>query len=112
MDNLKVLFLVLNKTHVLEQLLLALSEAGIRGATVLNSSGMAHTVANREESPIIGSLRAFFNSSQEENNTVFMVLRESEIEKVKRIIYKVVGDLNKPDTGVLFCLPVDFIEGI
>ncbi len=112
MENLKVLFLVLNKTNVLERLLLALSNADIRGATVLNSSGMAHTVANREDSPVISSLRAFFNSNQEENRTIFMVLPEKDIDTAKKVIYDVVGDLNKPDTGILFCIPADFIEGI
>ena len=44
MDRNMVLFFVLENVELLEPVLLALSRAGIRGATILDSTGAAKTV--------------------------------------------------------------------
>ncbi|MEG1887842.1 MAG: hypothetical protein RR177_06890 [Oscillospiraceae bacterium] len=112
MNNLQAMFFVLNKTEVLDRLLLELSEAGIRGATVINSTGMAHSIASREDSPAISTFRAFFLSDREDNKTIFMILDENEAQIARKVINCVVGDLSKPDTGILFSIPTLFVDGI
>ncbi len=110
--NEKLLILVLNKIDTLDALLLRLNEAGVHGATVINSTGMAHALASHEENLTISSFRAFFAHSREENRTVFMVLSEEKIAVARSVIREVVGDLSLPNTGILFSLPVDFFEGL
>lgn len=112
MENLQVMFLVLNKVEALDTLLIELNHAGVRGATVINSTGMAHAIASHEDSAIISSLRAFFVSDREDNKTLFMVLDDKGIKTAREVIHRVVGDLSKPDTGILFCLPTTFVEGL
>jgi hypothetical protein len=41
-----------------------------------------------------------------------LVLKDEQIEKAKEIIRKTVGDLSKPDTAIVFTLPVLSAEGI
>jgi hypothetical protein len=41
-----------------------------------------------------------------------MVLEDEKIIKVLEIIEFVIGSLNKPDTGIVFTVPVDFVKGI
>lgn len=107
------LLLVLNKVEVLDTLLEKLMEQGVCGATILNSTGMVRELAkNNEDFPIFGSLRTFINPDRKESKTIFMVLREDKVEEVKNVIRQVVGDLSKPDSAVLFTLPVLSSEGV
>ncbi|MCI8402982.1 MAG: hypothetical protein HFI38_12985 [Lachnospiraceae bacterium] len=106
-----LLVVVLNKVELLDKLLSALNNAGIRGATVLHSIGMAHELADLEDSYVIGSLRAMFTSGHRENRTIFMVIDSAHITDATQVIDDVI-DLQKPDTGILFALPVLFAAGI
>ena len=107
------LLLVLNKVEVLETLLEKLMEKGICGATILNSTGMVRELAkSNEDFPIFGSLRAFINPERKESKTIFLVLNEDKVDEVKNIIRQVAGDLSRPDSAVLFTLPVLSAEGV
>lgn len=108
----QILFLVLHKTEVLDPLMIALNKAGIKGATIINSSGMAHSLASSEDSYIISSLRAFLTPDREENKTIIMVLDEEQVKQAKQVITDVVGDLSKPYTGIVFVLPAISVEGL
>lgn len=112
MSEKSVLILVLHKIEVLDDLLHELNDAELCGATVLNSVGMAHELHTYEDSHAIGSLRALFLSDKSENRTVFMVIDNEKIPAAKEIVYRVVGDLSQPNTGILFALPVTFAEGL
>ena len=41
-----------------------------------------------------------------------MALNDEKVEEVKKLIRQVVGDLSKPDSAVLFTLPVLSAEGV
>jgi len=105
--------LVLNKVEVLDTLLEKLMERGICGATILNSTGMVRELArNNEDLPFFGSLRMLIDPDRKESKTIFMALRDEKAEEAKEIIRQVVGDLSKPDTAVIFALPVLSAEGV
>ena len=109
----QLLLLVLNEVELLDPLLEAMMAGGVRGATILNSTGMARElVSKHEDYPFFGTLRILLDPDREESKTVFMVVKEEEVPHVKEVIRSVVGDLTKPDTAVLFTLPVIDVEGI
>ncbi len=111
--GMKLLVLILNKVEVLEELLAQLANAHIVGATILNSTGMVHTLSSYdEEISFMGSLRAILNPDREESKTIMAVLRDEQIPKAIQVIESVVGDLSKEDTGVVFTVPVDFQKGM
>lgn len=111
MQNMQILVLVLSQYEKLDKLLIELNDAGINGATVINSTGMAQALS-RETDVLLGSIRAFLIPEREDNRTIFMVLNEDQVERAKKVIYAVIGPLNKPGTGILFVAPVLYVEGV
>ncbi|HHV59017.1 MAG TPA: hypothetical protein GXX49_01710 [Clostridiaceae bacterium] len=109
----QLLLIVLNKVEKLDELLEKFMENGFSGATIINSTGMISKLAKKMESyPIIGSLRYMIDLDREENKTIFMALKDEQVDPVKRIVRQVIGDLSKPNTAVLFTLPILTAEGI
>lgn len=109
----QLLVLVLNKIELLEELLSQLSLGGIHGATILQSTGMATTLAHSEEDvPMFRTLSKILNPDREESRTVLMVLKKEQVDTAKKIINDVTGGISKPNTGILFALPIDFVEGM
>jgi hypothetical protein len=87
----------------------------ITGATVINSSGMAHELLKVDDetlSGIVGSLRKFLNPNDAQNKTIFMVVKEENVMEIVNVIESVVGSLDQPNSGILFTLPIDFLRGM
>lgn len=106
----KLLILILNKVEKLEEVLEGFIEIGISGATVIDSVGMGHIIS--EEVPIFAGLRFMFTGSKPHNKTIFSVIRNEKEEPAVQLLEKILGDLNKPGTGILFIIPVDRVEGL
>ncbi len=109
----KLMVLILNKLEALEYLLEGLSAAGIGGATIIDSSGLVMTLSKMESSFISSSIRALFtgNGADEDNKTIISVIKDDQLDIARRVVYSTVGDLSKPNTGILFTIPIDFVEG-
>ncbi len=108
----KLLVLVLNKTECLEEILEQMGEQNLRGATILESKGMAHSLSEFSELKFMASLRMILDPDHQESKTIFMVLDDDEVKTVSEIVNGVTGGLGNPDTGIIFTLPVDYTEGI
>ena len=106
--------LILNKTACLPKLLGEFLSAGIKGATIYDSMGEVQYIGHEtvEPPPIFGSLRKFINPDHEQNKTVLVILRDEQVEAARAIVNKVTGGLDKPGTGIIFTVPVSFVEGI
>ena len=109
----QMLLLVLNQVDKLDDLLESLMKNGISGATILNSTGMMHELAKNEEyQPIFGSAWYNIDSNRTDSKTIFLVLDEKQVDKVRSVVRQVIGDISKPNTAVLFTLPILSTEGI
>lgn len=108
----QILFLVLNKVECLEDLLVKLAEGGVRGGTIIESTGMARALGDAEDSNFLGSLRMLLDPQREESKTLFFVLRDEQVATVREIINDVTGGLDKPDTGIMFGTNLTFVEGL
>ncbi len=108
----KLVVFILHQSEKLEELLCSLSEAKISGATIIESTGMAQALYNMEEGAILGSLQFLLDPSREENHTILMVLKEEQVPIAKQAIRAVIGDLSQPNTGILFTLPIEDVEGL
>lgn len=106
----KLMVIILNKIDALEALLEGLSAVGVGGATIIESSGMAMTLSKLDSSVLSSSIRNLF-SGDEDNRTIISVIKNDQLDTVRRVVYKTVGDLSKPNTGILFTIPLDFVEG-
>lgn len=104
----KLLVIILNKTDVLDYLLEGLSAAGIKGATIIESSGMAMTLSRLDSSFLSASIRGLF-SGDEDNRTILSVIKNNQLDTARKIVYNT--DLSQPNTGIMFTVPLDFVEG-
>ena len=106
----QMLVLVLNKTEKMDDILKALLDIGIRGATILESTGMARAL-DRDELSIFGSLRMVVDKDRETSKTIFIAVQNSLVDQARETIDEAVGGLCRPDTGVLIGLPINFFDG-
>lgn len=107
----KLLVFVLNKEEFLEKVLEAYIEAGVAGATILDSEGMGRFLAY--EVPLFAGFKEFMKGNRPYNKTIISVVRHQEtIDDLKKLIDEIVGGLEKPGTGIMFTLPVDWAAGL
>ncbi len=107
----KLLVFILNKIELQNELLKKLIENDVNGGTIIESKGMGRELLKDEEFHFFGSLSKIINPERKKNTTMLFALPAEKIETVIKIINQVVGDLSEPDTGVVFTLPIDFIQG-
>jgi nitrogen regulatory protein PII len=106
--------MVLNKVDALEDILDELNNAGVKGATVIDSQGMARVLGSShpEKIPLFGSLSMLINGTRPYNKTIFAVIEDKQVAEAVNAIKSVVGDLSKPNIGIVFTVPVGYAEGI
>lgn len=106
----RLLFFILNKEERLEEILEALLELGVNGATIIDSMGMGRILAH--DIPIFAGFRTLLKDTRPGNKTILIVIPQSKIEALTRAIEHIIGDLDKPGNGILFALPVDYCRGL
>lgn len=108
----KALVIVLNETEYLDDILSLLVEYDVRGATILDSQGMASTIVNNDirDIPLFGSLKNLLKDQHPYNKTVFTVIRDQEkLYKVVDAIKDLISNGKDPAAGFMFTIPVDEI---
>lgn len=107
----KLAVFVLNKEELLDDVLAAYVEAGISGATVLDSEGMGRYLSY--EVPLFADFKEFMKGNKPYNKTIISVVSDEDvIPELKKLLDKITGGLSLPGTGILFTLPVDFATGM
>ena len=108
----QVFVFVLNRTEYLESLLQSFSDHGLRGATVLDSKGMARILHTEDEMPIFYGLRAIMEPERRSSKTIFMVLKDEQVDIARQVVNEVTGGLDVPDSGIMFAMPLTMVEGL
>lgn len=110
------LFLVLNETEYLDDILDAFVDVGVKGATILDSQGMgsALTLTNGgKNQPFFGALRSLLDNARPYNKTIFTIIEDEEIlDDAVKAVKKILGDMEKPGVGLMFTLPIGKIYGM
>ncbi len=106
----KLLIVILNKVEKLEEVLEGYLEIGISGATVIDSVGMGHILS--DEVPIFAGLRFMFAGAKPHNKTILSAIKEEKEKPAIELLEKILGDLNKRGTGIVFTIPIDLVEGL
>lgn len=108
----KILMVILKHVEYTDRIIHQLAEAGVRGGTILDGTGMASALLDMDDLPIFGMLRHLLEEEEREKSKVMMfVLENDEVIRARKIIKEVIGDLNKPNTGIMFSIPVEDVEG-
>jgi len=107
----ELLVLVINEDDKVEPILSGFLTLGIKGATVVNSQGMARRV--NEKAPVLAGLQDLLSRSRPQNTTVFSVIETSDqLEAAMQLIQRICGDLHDPGTGIVFTIPVSRVVGL
>lgn len=92
----KLVVFVLNKEELLEEVLAAYVEAGVGGATILDSEGMGRFLTY--EVPLFADFKQFMKGNKPYNKTIFSVVRnEALIPRLEKLLDKICGGLDEPD---------------
>ena len=107
----KLVVFVLNKEELLENVLEAYVEAGVNGATILDSEGMGRFLTY--EVPLFADFKEFMKGNKPYNKTILAVVEDPEtIPRLYTLLNEITGGLASPGTGIFFTLPIDFAAGL
>ncbi|MBQ9279355.1 MAG: hypothetical protein IJ224_12060 [Lachnospiraceae bacterium] len=108
-----LLFVILKKANLVNELCKELAENGVHGGTILDGVGMASIIEKMDDLPMFSMLKSILadDDDHETVKTMLFVMDDAEMEKAKEVIREVVG-LDEPNTGIMFAVPVLFVEGL
>lgn len=64
------------------------------------------------EVPFFGAMRAFLKPERENSNLIIAAVNDDHVDNAVKAIEDVIGDLSKPDTGVVFTVPISYVKGL
>lgn len=88
---------------------------GVRGVTILESTGLGRLrrAALRDDMPLMPSLRDLLQGKEVHHRTLLSVVDEqAKVDKMVKIAQDILGDLDKPNSGFLFVVPVVEVYGL
>jgi len=109
----QLLILILKKVELTNEIMQKLAESGIKGGTTLEGNGMADALVDMEDLPIFGMMKNILADSEEAVCKILLfVLKEGQLRTSREIINNIIGDFNAPNTGIMFSIPIDNVEGL
>ena len=107
--------LVLDSPERCQDVLDAWEGAGAKGITILESTGIGRMrrAEMRDDLPLMPSLGDLFKSRETHNRTLFSVV--DDLDAARALVsaaQSVIGDLEQPDTGLLFIAPLVEVHGL
>ncbi|WP_312642792.1 hypothetical protein [Hydrogenoanaerobacterium sp.] len=103
------LFIVLNDTDYLDDILAGLVQAGVTGATILESQGMAGFMMDNDKASLsmANMFKSFLTSARPFNKTIFTVLEsDALLDKAVAAVRQTLGEEARPGTGMMFSVPI------
>lgn len=108
-----LLVTVLNYEEKLNQVLEGFLDIGIKGATVLESTGMGQSILDCEIPVVSGLRKLLFTKTRAHNVTIFSVVSsEEKVQEAIKTVENVVGELGNPGTGIVFAFPLEVVKGV
>jgi nitrogen regulatory protein PII len=110
-----MVLMVINDLDDCAPILDAWEDLGVGGVTILESTGLgrARKAGLMENLPIMPSLADFMRHPEQRHRTIFTVVDSEEfVDRIIAATEALVGDLERPDKGILFVLPVLKAKGI
>lgn len=108
----EMLMVILKKIDLVDEIMQKLAETGVKGGTIVDGTGMAKALVNMDDIPMFGMLRHMLVDEEKlTSKLLIFVLKEEQIKVTRETIKEVVGNLNEPNTGIMFSIPIKDVEG-
>lgn len=110
----EVFVLLLNHTEYLSPVLQAMQDAGFRGATIADCTGMLRELdaSFDVDAPELGLLRHYHSQERSKCKLVYAVIDESRREELLAIVNRITGGLEQVDAGIAFGIPLTGVVGL
>ena len=111
------MFLLINvveQTEKLPEILEGFSRVGVRGTTILGSTGMGRVLmAGGAQVPAAEEAAQALRSLEPSNKTTLTVVASQELlDAAIQVIHNSCGDLNQPGRGIIAVVPLHFVDGV
>ena len=105
---------VLEQPEHLVAILDGFAKMGIKGSTVMNSTGMGRVLMKAgAEGAAMEEINKMIANGESSNKTIFTVVKEKEmLDKAIDIVKSLCGDLCEPGKGILFAVPLALVDGL
>jgi hypothetical protein len=106
---------VLDNPDRCQDVLDAWENVGAKGITILESTGIGRVrqAGIRDDIPLMPSLSDLFKSAETHNRTLFSVVDDLDLaHDLVSVAQRIVGDFEKPNSGLLFIAPLVEIYGL
>lgn len=110
-----MVLVIVNNLEQTPPLLDAWEAAAVPGITILESTGLGkiRKAGLRDDMPLIPSLSDLFRTQEHRHRTIFTVVEgEAKVDELIAITQENLGDMEQPENGVLFVLPVSRVIGL
>jgi nitrogen regulatory protein PII len=110
----QMVLLIVSNSEQCPDVLDAWEATGVGGVTILDSTGLGKVrqAAIRDDVPLMPSLARLFQQNEVRHRTIFAVVDSDEmVNRLIEVTEKQLGNLNNPDNGVMFVLPVARVVG-
>ena len=106
---------VLDDIDCSQNVLDAWESVGVKGITILDSTGLGRVrqAGIRDDIPLLPSLSEIYKITETHNRTIFSVV--DDLDTAHTLVgdaINIVGDLEQPDTGLLFIVPLVEVYGL
>lgn len=109
----QLIYVIMKQTNLTDDLMVALANAGVKGATVIESEGMAKYLYKAENVQMLDFIKQMLNKENANaSKTVLIAVDDNMVETVRKTVKEVLGDFNTPNVAVMFGVPITFSDGI
>jgi nitrogen regulatory protein PII len=105
---------VLEQIESLPAILAEFAKIGIKGSTVINSTGMGRVLMQVGAAPDgMEEIKGILSKMELSNKTIFTVVpNRNTLKEAIGIVKSFCGDLTEPGKGILFAFPLEIVEGV
>lgn len=108
-----MLIMVLDDSAHLNAVLDAWIGAGVKGVTILESTGVNRVLERTKPGPMFAGFTQIFGSGRVGHNTLFAVIEGLDLaETAVAATEAIIGDLTQPHTGIIYAVPVSKTWGM
>ncbi len=111
--EMKALYIVIRETQYIQAILEMFLQKNIKGATILESEGMASAITRKSDLFAAMHHNTFYGQSDPEDKkhskTIITVMKDDQVAEVVTEVRRILQPCNKRAIGFMFSMPVDDI---